>query len=210
MKKTLLIVTFLAFVFLSAMESRAGDAAAGKKTWDSVCVACHGATGEGNVALNAPANGGQDEWYVIRQLKNFKEGIRGSHKDDTYGAQMRPMAMTLADDKAIEDVAAYVSGLEAPKAATTLSGNADAGKKHYPVCAACHGAQGEGNKSLNAPRLTGQHDWYIARQIKYFRDGIRGSHAKDIYGQQMVPMALTLATEEQVNDVVAYILTLED
>ncbi|MEM7280414.1 MAG: c-type cytochrome [Pseudomonadota bacterium] len=209
MKKTLLLVTFLAFIFLAAMESQAGDAAAGKKTWDSVCVACHGAQGEGNVALNAPANGGQDEWYVIRQLKNFKAGIRGSHEKDTYGAQMRPMAMTLADDKAIEDVSAYVSSLPAPKVEATVSGNADAGKKHYAVCTACHGAQGEGNKSLNAPRLTGQHAWYLARQLEYFRDGIRGSHAKDIYGQQMVPMSMTLATEEQVNDVVAYIISLE-
>lgn len=210
MKKTLVIVTFMAFIFLSAVETRAGDLEAGKKTWDTVCIACHGANGEGNVALNAPANGGQDEWYVIRQLKNFKASIRGAHEKDTFGAQMRPMAMTLADDKAIEDVAAYVSSLEAPKAVTTVEGNADAGKKGYAICAACHGAKGEGNKALNAPRMTGQYDWYLVRQINNFREGIRGTHAKDIYGQQMRPMAMSLATEEQVNDVVAYIATFEE
>jgi cytochrome c553 len=45
----------------------------------------------------------------VRQIKNFKAGIRGTKSGDTYGAQMRPMAMILADDKSINDVAAYIA-----------------------------------------------------------------------------------------------------
>ena len=59
----------------------------------TTCVACHGAKGEGNKALNAPAIASQEAWYIARQLKNFKEGIRGTHEKDMYGMQMRPMAM---------------------------------------------------------------------------------------------------------------------
>ena len=32
------------------------------KQFFQVCVACHGANGEGNQLLNAPANGGQNVW----------------------------------------------------------------------------------------------------------------------------------------------------
>ena len=76
------------------------------KQFFQVCVACHGANGEGNQLLNAPANAGQNVWYVMRQLRNFRAGIRGSDPKDLYGIQMRPMAMTLPDDQAVVDVAA--------------------------------------------------------------------------------------------------------
>ena len=185
-----------------------GDPQRGKELFQ-VCAACHGQNGEGNKALNAPANGGQNEWYVIRQLKNFRSGIRGADPNDTYGIQMRPMAMSLTDEQAIEDVAAYVALLDEPNPAKTIEGDVNAGKKAFEPCIACHGEKGEGNKSLNAPRLSKQHDWYIVRQLQNFKAGIRGSHPKDIYGAQMRPMAQLLATDEQVNDVAAYLATLE-
>ncbi len=185
-----------------------GDPQRGKELFQ-VCAACHGQNGEGNKALNAPANGGQNEWYVIRQLKNFRSGIRGADPNDTYGIQMRPMAMSLTDEQAVEDVAAYVSLLDAPKPARTIEGDVNAGKKAFEPCIACHGEKGEGSKSLNAPRLSNQHDWYIVRQVQNFKAGIRGSHPKDIYGAQMRPMAQLLTTDEQINDVAAYLATLE-
>ncbi len=205
MKKSLILLGLLS---ICGVTAQAQDIEAGKKTWGSVCVACHGANGEGNKAMNAPANAGQEAWYVVRQLKNFKEGIRGTHEKDIYGAQMRPMTMTLATDDDINNVAAYLETLPAPKAPTTVEGDAKKGKSLYAVCVACHGAKGEGNKALNAPRLTGQHDWYIARQIENYRDGVRGSDPKDIFGQQMRPMSMTLTNEEAIRDVTAYISTL--
>lgn len=185
-----------------------GDPENGKNLF-AVCAACHGAAGEGNQALNAPANAGQDEWYVARQLNNFKSGIRGAHPEDTFGAQMRPMAMQLADEQAVLDVAAYAASLALPDPAKTVDGNVEAGKKAYVTCIACHGENAEGNKSLNAPRLSHQADWYIARQLNNYKAGIRGTDPKDIYGAQMKPMAEMLATDEQVNDVAAYIATLD-
>jgi len=62
--------------------------------------------------LNAPAIAGQHDWYIVRQLQNFKKKIRGSDAGDTYGQQMSPMAMILADDAAINNVAAYISTLK--------------------------------------------------------------------------------------------------
>lgn len=89
----------------------AGDAKKGKAFY-TTCVACHGDKGQGNKALNAPRIAGQETWYLVRQLKNFKAGIRGADAKDIYGQQMRPMAMTLPNDQAIEDVAAYIATLK--------------------------------------------------------------------------------------------------
>jgi len=91
-----------------------GDAAKGKAAY-AVCLACHGADGMGNKALNAPAIAGQSTWYLERQLKNFKKGMRGANPKDTYGMQMRPMALTLPTDQAIADMAAYVASMPQSK-----------------------------------------------------------------------------------------------
>jgi cytochrome c oxidase subunit 2 len=64
-------------------------------------------------------------------------------------------------------------------------------------------------EAMNGPRLTGQYDWYLIRQLQNFKAGIRGSDPKDNYGAQMRPMTMTLADEQQVKDVVAYIQTLK-
>lgn len=204
--KQLVIMVFCLGVVHSAIAAD-GDAERGKTAF-VICAACHGQNGEGNQAMNAPANGGQDEWYVSRQLQNFRAGTRGSHAEDVYGAQMRPMAQTLADDQAVADVAAYVATLPAPSPATTIEGDAAAGKNAYAICIACHGANGEGNVSLNAPRLSNQHDWYIVRQLQNFKKGVRGAHKGDVYGAQMRPMAMVLANDQAINDVTAYISTL--
>ena len=202
---SILCLALLSFTTPALAE---GDPERGKELF-KVCAACHGENGEGKQALNAPANAGQNEWYVVRQLRNFRASIRANDPKDTFGIQMRPMAMQLPDDQAVEDVAAYVASLEPPEIQPTVDGDPEAGKKAYEPCVACHGENGEGNKSLNAPRLSRQHDWYLVRQIQNFKQGIRGSHPKDIYGAQMRPMAQLLATDEAVRDVAAYLATLD-
>lgn len=174
-----------------------------------VCASCHGADGAGNKALNAPRISGQKAWYIARQLNYFKSGIRGSHKKDIYGQQMRPMSMTLSNDQMVADVSAYVSTLKSPASLPTIKGDAAAGKAAYAICASCHGANGEGNKALNAPAVAGQNDWYIVRQLYNFKNGIRGADPKDSYGQQMRPMAMTLPNDEAINNIAAYISTLK-
>jgi cytochrome c553 len=87
-----------------------GDAAKGKTNY-MTCSACHGVDGKGNEALNAPPLVQLDDWYMKSQIHKFKAGIRGSTPGDTTGAQMRPMAATLADDTAVQDVIAYIGTL---------------------------------------------------------------------------------------------------
>jgi cytochrome c oxidase subunit 2 len=91
-----------------------------------------------------------------------------------------------------------------------VAGDAEAGKPLSAVCSACHGLQAEGNPVLHAPKLSGQGDWYLKRQLDYFKNGARGAHDKDVYGKQMAPMAATLADDAAIANVIAYIGTLPD
>ena len=203
-----ILLTLLGIAVAFTVQAK-GDAKRGQQAY-AVCQACHGANGEGNKALNAPRLAGQQDWYVARQVQNFKAGIRGSNPKDVFGMQMRPMAMTLATDQVVEDVAAYIATLKGKVSAPTVKGDAKAGKVAYAICQACHGANGEGSKVLNAPKLAGQQDWYLVRQLQNFKAGIRGAHAKDMFGMQMRPMAMTLANDVAVNNVAAYIASLKE
>jgi cytochrome c oxidase subunit 2 len=185
----------------------AGDAAAGKTLY-AVCAACHGAQGEGNPSMNSPKLAGQEAWYLTRQLQSFRQGMRGAAAGDIYGSQMRPMAMQLKDDAAIANVVAYIGTLPSKPAPITVKGDAAAGKTFYTTCAACHGQNGEGSMQMNAPRLAGQEDWYLVRQIANFKKNVRGADPKDTFGAQMRGMAGILSSDKAVNDVVAYIGTL--
>jgi cytochrome c oxidase subunit II len=194
--------------FAQSSAEVAGDAAAGKPLY-AVCAACHGAQAEGNPALNAPKLSGQGDWYLKRQLQLFKTGARGTHEKDTFGKMMAPMVATLADNAAINNVAAYIKTLPDNPAAATVQGNAKSGHDPYVNCAACHGPDGRGIQATNAPRLKGMSDWYLVTQLNNFRQGIRGAHPKDIYGAQMALIANMLNDDQATADVVAYINTLK-
>jgi cytochrome c oxidase subunit 2 len=170
------------------------------------CAACHGSKGEGNPTLNAPAIAGQDAAYLERQLRSFRSSLRGVHKSDTFGAQMRAAVATLPDDAAISKVAAWISTLPKTNAAAPAHGNLHNGNNLYQgKCGACHGGKAEGIPALNAPRLVGLDASYRRRQFAHFRDGVRGTDKKDLPGRQMAMMAKTLPTDRDLDDVIAFI-----
>jgi cytochrome c oxidase subunit 2 len=181
-----------------------GNVVAGQALF-ATCAACHGAHAEGNIALNAPKLTGQSAWYLERELKLFKQGARGTHEKDVYGKMMAPMAATLADDAAIQNVVAYIASLPDTPAAPTIQGNVRVGMERFETCSTCHGAGGRGIAATNAPRLAGMSDWYMARQLHNFRDGVRGAHPQDAYGPQMALVAGMLRDDAEIGDILAYI-----
>jgi cytochrome c oxidase subunit 2 len=195
--------------YAQQQEIADGDPAQGQPFY-AVCAACHGANGEGNIALNAPRIAGQEDWYVRRQIGYFKQGVRGKQPGDLYGPQMAPMASTLATDAMVANVAAYVASLPDTPAPATVTGNVNVGRALFePTCGVCHSATGKGIWAVNAPRLAGMSDWYLVRQLQYFKSGVRGGHPGDEYGYQMTSMVQSLKGDQAINDVVAYIHTLK-
>jgi cytochrome c oxidase subunit 2 len=88
------------------------------------------------------------------------------------------------------------------------AGDPNRGKELYLACATCHGQNGEGMQEMNAPALAGREAWYLARQLANFKSGTRGGPG-DTFGQQMAPMAQLLADAQAIDDVAAYLSSLE-
>ena len=182
--------------FADTQTAAAREAAAGQAHY-ATCGACHGANGEGNPLMNAPRIAGLDKHYLARQIDNFRSGKRGANPDDSFGQQMAAMA--------------YIASLphQPADADPALAGDPRRGAGIYQNCAVCHGNQGQGIWNMGAPRLAGMDPGYMATQLKHFREGIRGTHRDDQHGQQMVAMASILGGDQAIDDVIAYIATLQ-
>lgn len=194
-------------LILCAGQSPAQDARRGADEY-KLCASCHGFEAEGNQLVNAPGLAGQEDWYLARQIRNFRDGVRGAAGDDVHGRTMALMTLALSDDGDVDDLVAYIGTLPEPQPELTVAGDTADGKNLYQPCAACHGVNAEGNVALNAPALARMDDWYQLAQLKKFKEGQRGTAAGDIYGRQMAPMVATLGDEQAMNDVIAYITSL--
>jgi cytochrome c553 len=64
------------------------------------------------------------------------------------------------------------------------------------ACASCHGAKGEGNAAAGFPRLAGQSQWYLAKQLANYANGSRNHPV-------MTPIAKGL-TAAQMGDVASF------
>jgi len=92
------------------VDTSTGSLAKGEATY-AVCSACHGANAEGNQQLNAPPLTGLNDWYLLTQLKNFKNKVRGfDAAKDPNGAIMQGIAGTL-DEQSMLNVVAYIGAL---------------------------------------------------------------------------------------------------
>jgi len=173
------------------------------------CTVCHGVQLMGNSVISAPRLSQMEGWYVERQLQAFKKGWRGTHDQDKAGIEMQPMAAALTDEQ-IRQVTSFVVKTRSELPRDTVRGGISRGRHHYTTCAACHGEEGQGNEALGGPALTNVNDWYLVRQLQNFRDGSRGAHPDDSYGNQMRAAAQILADDEAINDVVSYIATFKN
>ena len=167
-----IIASLLAFFLSSAFAG--GDAQAGAARGAAVCGACHGING---ISVNPqwPKLAGQGEKYLLRQLRDYRNGKRDN-------LIMRAQTAMLGDEE-MADVAAYFATRK-PFAATQKEKTEplEPGKTLYrqgdpqvglPACASCHGANGAGKVASALPRLAGQHGAYIRDQLHKFRNAAR-------------------------------------
>ena len=181
----------------------------GAAIWQGQCSACHGAAGEGNPALGAPALTQLSAEYLARQLRHFINGVRGAHPDDAAGKRMA-LSVANLDEADVAGLATLIA-TELPPArpANANKGDASRGEDYYVnICSACHGGNAQGNDALGAPALAGLNDWYLRSSYQSYLDGVRGSHPDDFYGAQMSRLAPALADSDDVDDVIAFITTL--
>jgi len=169
------------------------------------CVPCHGAAGKGSTTIGAPAIAGLPAWYVSAQLERFQTGVRGHHADDVEGLRMQAMSRQLRSEMETKAVASYVESLpHVTNTAAIGDGDAAAGQRAYLLCASCHGVTGRGFEVGKVPPLAGMDDWYVAAQIRKFKNGVRGTMPGDAFGPVMQAVAAPLSAEN-INQVAAYV-----
>jgi len=146
--------------------AHAGDAEAGKAK-SATCAACHGADGN-SLAPTFPKIAGQGERYLIKQIKDIRDGNR-------QVPSMAPFVTGLSDTD-IADLAAYFSA-QVPTTGGAKEELVELGQRIYragieskgvPACLACHGPDGKGIEAAGFPRLAGQHDAYTQTQLTAF------------------------------------------
>jgi cytochrome c553 len=181
---------------------------AGAGDYAAQCLSCHGTQGLGQEALQAPALTSLDSVYIARQLRHFRDGVRGAHPEDTHGSIMAASSAGLSD-ASIADLTGYIDALPNVLPAATIKGDVAQGKDyHLNLCSACHGSNALGNVALEAPALAGLNDWYVLAQYEKFRGGLRGAHADDRWGVQMVRLAPAITDTDILESIAAYLATL--
>lgn len=138
------------------------------------CLACHQASGWGNANLDCPSIAGLPRWYVSRQLREFRTGHRGLHRDDQAGRFMRTVAARL-NERDIAFLGRYIESLKPnPKRRTTGEFDASLGRTIYEKrCQDCHGPVAQGDRTQRVPPLDKQPDWYLLTQMWKFERGAR-------------------------------------
>ena len=161
----------LALGLLSIGTANAANIDLAKSIVKAKCHLCHGEEGEASSAIY-PRLAGQNRNYLVKQLKNFRDGKR---KSDT----MNEMAKDLKDDQ-IEALADYFSSKPALTHRVRDKDFAAVGEYLFkkgnrysgiPACKSCHGEFGQGTDEL--PRLAGQHKRYVADQLQAFGERAR-------------------------------------
>lgn len=80
-----------------------------------------------------------------------------------------------------------------------VKGDPAAGKTKAQLCAACHGPEGISVNPL-WPNLAGQHEQYLAKQIKAYRDGERSEVTMDPFVKNL--------SDQDIADLAAYYASL--
>ncbi|WP_417695586.1 c-type cytochrome [Pseudomonas sp.] len=195
-----LIVSLLLTLGISGVAHAAGDAAAGQAK-AAVCGACHGPDGN-SMAPNFPKLAGQGERYLIKQLKDIKDGKR-------VVLEMTGL-LTNLNDQDLADMAAYFAsqkgsvGAADPKLvargeALFRGGNLEKG---LPACTGCHSPDGKGNAAAGFPHLGGQHAQYVAKQLTDFRKEVDGRNND---GEAMMRTIARKLSDEEIAAVASYI-----
>lgn len=147
-------------------EALAADSKAmgiGERLFVNNCAGCHGSDARGSKSFpNLTDNdwlGGTGVDYIAKTIAEGRQGM------------MPPMAAAVGSAEDVKNVAHYVLSLSG-SAHNNIA--AQLGRERFASCAGCHGAKGEGNPMLGAPRLNDKvwlHGWGEAAIIRMVNEG---------------------------------------
>jgi cytochrome c oxidase cbb3-type subunit 3 len=178
-----------------SVESLARDPRAlaiGERQFMNTCAQCHGSDGRGSKSYpnltnaNSAWLGERGAAHIVQTVSKGRTGM------------MPPMAAALPGETDITDVAHYVLSLSGSPFNEVKALN---GKQKFGVCAACHGMDGKGNKTLGAPNLTDDywlHGWGEAAIVSMIKNG----------KTNVMPAQAPKLSADQIHVVAAYVLSI--
>ncbi len=99
----------LPMVVPSEKEIAGADVPQGQELFYERCMECHRYNASGEMAFGSPPLVGRQGWYLLEQLRKFKNLHRGAAKGDERGAKMVQMATQfIADEQAMKNVVGYI------------------------------------------------------------------------------------------------------
>ncbi len=180
-----------------------GFAPRGKVIFKRMCVSCHGDNGEG-----ASGPGIRNPHFLQAASDGFLRATIVLGRDGTEMRSMAHRGSGIVELKAdeIDDVIAFLRSnpdrTDIPHR-YVIGANLNAGKVLYTgFCAGCHGTDGKGNfapELNNAGFLRAATDGYLQATI------IRGRRGTAMRSFGMGGHGLANLTQEQINDIVAYV-----
>jgi cytochrome c oxidase cbb3-type subunit III len=164
--------------------------AIGERLFLNNCAQCHGSDGRGAKGFPNLTDGdwlyGNAPEQIVQTIVKGRNGV------------MPALAAAVGTPQEVEQLAQYVLSLSG---SATDAVKAELGKGRFAVCAACHGANGEGNQALGAPNLTDK-VWLHGGGLQSVLDMI--NNGKD----NMMPAWGEKLTEGQIHVLSAYVLSL--
>jgi len=151
--------------------SAAIGAEPGAKLDRQLCSVCHGHGGTTSSEL-FPQLAGQPVPYLINQMKEFRDKSRAEENARRF---MWGISTRLSDEDIQQLAAFYESQPPIHHGKISDQSKYELGKnifvnghpdKGVPPCMTCHGEKGEGKETT--PRLGGQNEAYLNRQLKVF------------------------------------------
>jgi len=108
-KAVALHVEKLPLVVPEKREIEGADVAVGQLLFYERCMECHRYNASGEMAFGSPPLVGRQDWYLLAQLRKFKNLHRGSVKGDGKGAKMVQIAtLFIEDEAAMKNVVSYI------------------------------------------------------------------------------------------------------
>lgn len=184
---------------LTILSCVAGPLDAGQMVPAKNCTWCHGTSAEGY--SNAPRLAGQQQLYLAKQLKDFREHVR----DNPYSRDFMWNAVARIDPDLADAFAAYFATLPAEPANDGHRELVANGRAIYQLgipeadiaaCVVCHGPNGEGARDI--PRLQGLSYFYLKRRLDEWNQGF------DSAASPMPKVARSL-TRDQIDALASYL-----
>ena len=186
----------------AAVALGASVAGAEVETMVIACAACHGQDGATGIAPDYPSIAGQNERYLLTQLRMIKSGERP--------APLMSGQLDMVSDDDLAAMAAYYAAMPA-QVGRSSANTVDAGMRIYrggilekgvAACTACHSPTGGGNAPAGYPHISGQRFDYVVAQLVAYREGRRKTD--EAYGGMMRDVAARL-TDTEIAAVANYV-----